>query len=664
MKFATEQREVESFGSISTKKITLSANAKAFRIIFGQIYPDIIKAIVRELFTNAWDSQKVAGTLDTPIDIHLPTKWEPYFSIRDYGVGMSPTQIDNIYSKVFESSKDQSDDEAGMFGMGSKTPLGYTDSFTVVSYVDGHFWSYDVYLDNTGSPVITLVAQGETDEPNGVSVTVSVDEKDFDTFKLHAERFALNAGTAININRKTVINNTEPLFKGDGWVVLKQTDLFDNGIYVRMGCVLYQIKFSMLNSYLNYNERDNIEWSWKTPVIIDFPIGTFNVTGSREDITYTKEAAQLIYNRLEQVVGDAVDQYHEQLKDCTLTQAYRLYQNTSSLFRERRNKMVICYKSWNMRHLSSYIQHVGKDVEVMYDPNHPYGRKTIRFKHQMFETDMYTSNQPIYFIIDDKTTKNAPARIANIASYRRTIAWIRVDSEKQPRRIKAIAPDNTIWVNIADIDPVKKQPREKSKEVTVRCLSGVDLSQQTVVTSKLGYDIEDYTHYVYHEKGDNWDYQKIHHAVMALDIPYSDVAIIGKTNLKYVAEYELLDLFEEAEKTINSIDYDDDAYYFHASLDNNQYYAWLFSTRYYGGRIRDQVITSKLIGRPLVDDDPTIKFIKDINPTVDQKYKAIYDQINQKIEDLYVRHPILKFISISTMTDAQVIEILTTLGEM
>lgn len=85
MKFDVPSRSVESSGALMVKEIGLSANAKAYQIIFGQIYPDIIKAIVREIFANGWDSQKEAGNLDTPIDIHLPTMWEPYFSVRDYG---------------------------------------------------------------------------------------------------------------------------------------------------------------------------------------------------------------------------------------------------------------------------------------------------------------------------------------------------------------------------------------------------------------------------------------------------------------------------------------------------------------------------------------------------------------------------------------------------
>lgn len=225
MEFKIETREVESVGAISTKKITLSPNAKAFKIIFGQIYPDIIKAIVRELFTNAWDSQKSAGTLDTPIDIHLPTKWEPYFSIRDYGTGMLPEQIDNVYSRVFESSKDNSNDEAGMFGMGSKTPLGYVDTFGIVSFVNGYFWAYDMFINNDGEPIMALKAQGETDLPNGVEVTVGVKENDEDTFKKYAEVFALNSGAAVNINRQRVINNRVPMMNGDGWLLNEPCDV-------------------------------------------------------------------------------------------------------------------------------------------------------------------------------------------------------------------------------------------------------------------------------------------------------------------------------------------------------------------------------------------------------------------------------------------------------
>src|SRR5690606_26413158 len=139
--------------------------------------------------------------------------------------------VDDIYSKVFESSKDASNEEAGMFGMGSKTPLGYTDSFTIMSYVDGKYYAYDIYIGKGGDPVIDLKATGECDEPNGVEVSLGVREEDFEQFKNYAEHFAVNAGTPININRQKVLVTRKPMFTGDGWEMF--SDKFPT--YIRMG---------------------------------------------------------------------------------------------------------------------------------------------------------------------------------------------------------------------------------------------------------------------------------------------------------------------------------------------------------------------------------------------------------------------------------------------
>ena len=206
MKFDVIEHDVQAVGVIHAKEVTISGNAKAFELIFGQIYPDIIKAIVRELFANGWDSQKMANNLETPIDIHLPSNIEPYFSVRDYGTGMSPEIMDKIYTSTFESTKDEDNEGVGQFGIGSKTPWGYTTTYNLTSFIDGTYWAYINYISSTGNPICALVATGETTGPNGVLVSLPVKTEDFGKFASHAEVFSLNAGTPVNINRKKSLN--------------------------------------------------------------------------------------------------------------------------------------------------------------------------------------------------------------------------------------------------------------------------------------------------------------------------------------------------------------------------------------------------------------------------------------------------------------------------
>ena len=77
------------------------------------------------------------GQQDTPFEVHLPTILEPYFSVRDYGTGLTDQEIESIYTTYFESTKTNSNEYIGALGLGSKSPFSYTDNFTVTSVKNG-----------------------------------------------------------------------------------------------------------------------------------------------------------------------------------------------------------------------------------------------------------------------------------------------------------------------------------------------------------------------------------------------------------------------------------------------------------------------------------------------------------------------------------------------
>ena len=82
-------------------------SAKAFNILSSGLYANKVKAIIRELSCNAIDSHTAAGTKQ-PFEVHLPTTLEPWFSIRDFGTGLSHDQVTKIYTTYFESTKTNS----------------------------------------------------------------------------------------------------------------------------------------------------------------------------------------------------------------------------------------------------------------------------------------------------------------------------------------------------------------------------------------------------------------------------------------------------------------------------------------------------------------------------------------------------------------------------
>lgn len=162
-------------------------SAKAFSILSSGLYANKIRAIIRELSCNAVDSHVAADNKETPFDIHLPNTLEPWFSVRDYGTGLSHDQVKNIYTTYFESTKTESNEFIGALGLGSKSPFSYTDNFTVTAVQSGRKGIYSAFINDQGVPSIALMMEEETTDPSGVEVKFSVNDRyDFDKFKQEA----------------------------------------------------------------------------------------------------------------------------------------------------------------------------------------------------------------------------------------------------------------------------------------------------------------------------------------------------------------------------------------------------------------------------------------------------------------------------------------------
>ena len=134
MKLKVSSNPVHVVGGEKRTSVSIAANGKAFKALTDNLYQNKIGSIVREISANAIDAQNQAGNGEIPFQIHLPDTFEPWFSVRDFGIGLSPEIMENVFLTLFESTKDQSNDSIGAFGLGSKTPLAYTDQFTITSW--------------------------------------------------------------------------------------------------------------------------------------------------------------------------------------------------------------------------------------------------------------------------------------------------------------------------------------------------------------------------------------------------------------------------------------------------------------------------------------------------------------------------------------------------
>lgn len=296
---------VEMSGVASTNQFTIKASAKAFGILSDGLYANKIRAVVRELSTNALDSHIAAGKATVPFTVNIPNTLFPWFSVRDYGVGLTHDDVVNIYTSYFTSTKTDSDDFVGALGLGSKSPFSYTDNFTVTAIKNGRKGLYSAYIDDTGVPAIALMSESDTDEPAGVEVRFSVEDRsDFRRFANEAASVYRLFTVQPEITGEAIEIETVNYFKRDLIPGVHVRDGWRGHNVAVMGSIEYPIKLShgVLDDDIAHIDQQNLE--------IHLPIGAVEMAASREDLSYTPhtiKAIKAVYRK----IADAVDAVFE-----------------------------------------------------------------------------------------------------------------------------------------------------------------------------------------------------------------------------------------------------------------------------------------------------------------------------------------------------------------
>lgn len=310
MKLLQEAEPVEIVGAGRERNFGITCNAKMYDLLMSKLYSDKPRAIVRELSSNAWDSHCEASTKDKPFKIHLPNKYEPWFTIRDYGTGMSKDTVKKIYTQLGQSTRSDSNDYIGAFGLGSKTPFGITKNFNVTSYIDGKANQYLCYINAEGGPAYKEVSSKATDEPNGVEIHIPVGNE-------YISKFAVDC--------QDLLRWFKPLPEGVTFIehkVLVETDkyvLFEKPAYG--GVLLGSVFYSLCNSYEDFSSTcDHINTLLSNKrIVLKMPIGSLEVTASREELHFSEKTKKALITVCEEVNNTIAADYLVKFDDPDLS---------------------------------------------------------------------------------------------------------------------------------------------------------------------------------------------------------------------------------------------------------------------------------------------------------------------------------------------------------
>jgi hypothetical protein len=318
------QEEVEVLGVEKSQEFGLAKHAQEmiFTMFTKNIYSNPIGSVVREITSNCFDSHTEAGIKDAVFVKLTKENGDHYISFIDNGVGMSRERITKVYAQYFNSTKSNSNNQIGGFGIGGKTPLAYAESFFLITRYEGTKYTYSIRK-GTKSPVLDLLTKESTDERNGTTVKIPVKSSDVQTFEREIVRQLYYFENVI-FEGFSYVKNDYKIIEGKHFFY-RGTD-YNPYVHICLGRVAYPIDYQV------FNDGDLDMSEWNVPIAIKLDIGDINVTVSREAIDYTPETKKLIKKKMllakEEMIG-MLQKQHEKIN--TLEEYYVVEDSYSNL---------------------------------------------------------------------------------------------------------------------------------------------------------------------------------------------------------------------------------------------------------------------------------------------------------------------------------------------
>ena len=242
--------------------------------ILSKLYAYPIQTLVQEYICNGRDAMRENGSWGTKaIKIGVPNKFEPTFKVRDYGCGISPDRMENIFVNYGSSTKRNTNAQTGGFGIGAKSAFSYTDSFAITSFVDGTKYLYIAHLGDSGG--VNLVNKSVTTEANGVEISIGVKTNDISAFREAVQRCTRYWSEPITL---------EGVTEGELQRLSPVVSLKNMTVYAGENKTIYLIdgiEYDLMTEGNNYwNNKPHLQN--KGTVAINVPNGFFKIASSRE----------------------------------------------------------------------------------------------------------------------------------------------------------------------------------------------------------------------------------------------------------------------------------------------------------------------------------------------------------------------------------------------
>jgi hypothetical protein len=307
MKLKTEKKDFQSLGAESKQFSVDTSDTMVIRLLRDKMYKNKIGAVAREIASNSRDANREAGRGDTPIVIAIQNEQNGLLaentlsiSFKDNGIGISPERMDKIFLKYGSSTKRDTDEFTGGFGIGAKTPFAYSDNFFISTIVEENGvrtkYQYQAVITSDGKREVSrMLSLGEetTKEQTGTEIIVPIkNSEDREKFEYEVLYATMLWGTKPTLKGFTNLfsidtdetHKLKKVYETDNYLIIEdKKDFYGDYRHIALiDGIPYVINSNNLKLKTSRG-NSNIVYVHK------FNTGEISVSGSREDIEYIEE---------------------------------------------------------------------------------------------------------------------------------------------------------------------------------------------------------------------------------------------------------------------------------------------------------------------------------------------------------------------------------------
>lgn len=300
MKLNETRPNIQTSGGWEEEFFSIKDQGMIFEILRSKMYSNPILAICREISCNARDAHREVGTPDVPVHIHLPNHLEPYYKIKDFGPGISPDRMLNIFIKYTASTKRDDNVQTGGFGLGAKTPFAYSDSFSIVTIHNGTRYNYTCLIDETKVGKLMKGSESPTTEPSGTEIQIPVLPQDFRAFADWTEQATRHWSVKPIIKGSNIrYQSQEKILEGANgdWAITASDGGWQRTAKLVIDGIEYPLEMDALRKYADPKLIDSSRGNF----VMYFGVGELTLSASREQVYLDKQTQEKIRKRMEEV---------------------------------------------------------------------------------------------------------------------------------------------------------------------------------------------------------------------------------------------------------------------------------------------------------------------------------------------------------------------------